>query len=67
MGWVLQVVLILSGIVEPTMFIVGILFALSWWYGLRTGGRIDRESAQRAREQAEWEASHPEPPPPATP
>lgn len=64
-GWALQVVLILTGIVEPTMYVVGVLFAISWWYGLRTGARIDREAAQRAREQAEWEANHPEPPPAA--
>jgi hypothetical protein len=60
LGWLLQVVLILLGFVEPMMFLVGALFALSWWYGIRTGIRIDRESAQRDREQAEWEAAHPE-------
>ncbi len=58
-GWVLQVVLILTGIVEPTMYLVGVLFAISWWYGIRTGIRIDREAAQRERDQAAWEASHP--------
>lgn len=58
-GWVLQVVLILTGIVEPTMYLVGVLFAISWWYGIRTGIRIDREAAQRERDQAAWEAAHP--------
>ncbi|MFK4299026.1 glucan phosphoethanolaminetransferase (alkaline phosphatase superfamily) [Arthrobacter sp. GAS37] len=58
LGWVLQLVLILSGFVEPTMFVVGILFAACWWYGIRAGMRIDRENAQRDREQAEWNASH---------
>jgi hypothetical protein len=53
-------VLILSGIVEPTMYVVGLLFAVAWWYGIRTGIRIDRESAQREREQAAWDAAHPE-------
>jgi hypothetical protein len=62
LGWILQLVLILSGFVEPMMFLVGALFALSWWYGIRTGIRIDREAAQRAREQAEWEAAHPDGP-----
>jgi hypothetical protein len=56
LGWILQLVLILAGFVEPMMFLVGALFALAWWYGIRTGIRIDREAAQRAREQAEWEA-----------
>jgi hypothetical protein len=59
LGWILQLVLILCGFVEPMMFLVGALFALAWWYGIRTGIRIDREAAQRAREQAEWDAAHP--------
>lgn len=59
LGWILQLVLILSGLVEPMMFLVGGLFALTWWYGIRTGIRLDREAAQREREQAEWEAAHP--------
>lgn len=58
LGWLLQIVLILTGIVEPMMFLVGALFALAWWYGIRTGIRIDSESAQREREQAEWNAAH---------
>ncbi|MFT4468702.1 DUF4233 domain-containing protein [Arthrobacter sulfonylureivorans] len=57
-GWVLQVLLILTGFVEPVMFVVGLLFALSWWYAVRTGGRLDRENAQRDVEQAEWEREH---------
>lgn len=59
LGWVLQLVLILGGLVEPAMYVVGGLFAVAWWYGIRTGIRIDREAAQREREQAEWEATHP--------
>lgn len=62
LGWVLQLVLILTGFVEPTMFVVGALFALTWWYGIRTGIRIDREAAERDREQAAWEAANPETP-----
>ncbi|PRB41867.1 hypothetical protein CQ020_17525 [Arthrobacter sp. MYb23] len=58
LGWGLQLVLILTGFAEPTMFIVGILFAICWWYGIRAGMRIDREVAQRDREQAEWNAAH---------
>lgn len=58
LGWILQIVLILTGVVEPMMFLVGALFGLAWWYGIRTGIRIDSESAQREREQAEWNATH---------
>lgn len=58
-GWILQLVLIATGFLVPTMFVVGLLFALTWWYGLRTGARLDRETAQRVREQARWEREHP--------
>lgn len=58
LGWILQIVLILTGVVEPMMFLVGALFGLAWWYGIRTGIRIDSESAQREREQAEWNVAH---------
>jgi hypothetical protein len=60
LGWILQLVLLLTGIFEPAMFLVGALFALAWWYGIRTGIRLDREAGQRAREQSEWEAAHPD-------
>jgi hypothetical protein len=42
------------------MFLVGALFAITWWYGIRTGIRIDREAAQRDRAQAAWEAANPD-------
>jgi len=58
-GWVLQLLLIATGIFVPAMYIVGVLFTLTWWWGLRSGGRIDRENAQRAREQEQWEQEHP--------
>ncbi|MFD5277931.1 DUF4233 domain-containing protein [Pseudarthrobacter sp. NPDC058362] len=60
LGWALQAVLILAGFIEPAMFLVGAMFALAWWYGIRTGIRLDHEGAQREREQAEWEAAHPD-------
>ncbi|GAC1502642.1 MAG: hypothetical protein NVS2B15_25260 [Pseudarthrobacter sp.] len=63
LGWILQIVLILTGTIEPMMFLVGALFGLAWWYGIRTGIRIDSESAQREREQAEWNAAHGDTPP----
>jgi hypothetical protein len=46
------------------MYLVGALFAVAWWYGIRTGIRIDREAAQREREQADWDAAHPQGPAP---
>ncbi|WP_309069966.1 DUF4233 domain-containing protein [Arthrobacter sp.] len=59
LGWVLQVLILATGIVEPMMFLVGILFALTWLYGIRTGARLDRENAERDRQQAEWEQANP--------
>lgn len=61
-GWILQLVIIAMGFVEPMMFIVGLMFALSWWYGVRTGIRLDRENAERDAEQAEWERNNPQAP-----
>ncbi|WP_120522023.1 DUF4233 domain-containing protein [Arthrobacter celericrescens] len=58
LGWALQILLILTGLAEPMMFIVGVLFAACWWYGVRAGIRIDRENLQREKEQAAWEAEH---------
>jgi len=58
LGWALQILLILTGFAEPMMFIVGVLFAACWWYGVRAGIRIDRENVQREKEQAAWEAEH---------
>ncbi|WP_026818305.1 DUF4233 domain-containing protein [Arthrobacter castelli] len=60
-GWLLQVLLIATGFIVPMMFLVGVLFALTWWYGIHTGARLDRENARRDAAQAEWERDHPEP------
>ena len=59
-GWVLQVVLIATGLVLPAMFGVGVLAALAWWYAVRTGARLDRENAARDAARAQWERDHPD-------
>lgn len=59
-GWILQLALIAGGFWEPSMFVVGVLFAVAWWYALYAGARIDRENVARARVQAQWDAEHPE-------
>jgi len=58
-GWILQLAIIATGFLEPMMFLVGALFAGTWWYGLRAGARLDKENRQRDKEQAEWDAAHP--------
>ncbi len=60
LGWFLQLVIIAGGILEPTMFLVGAAFAVTWLYGIRQGTRIDRENVERDRLQAEWEKANPE-------
>ena len=57
-GWVLQLVLIATGFLEPMMFLIGVLFAATWWYGLRAGAKVDRENRERDRQQAEWDRAH---------
>lgn len=57
-GWALQLVLILSGFWEYSMFLIGPLFALAWWYAVVKGRRMDVENRERDRLQAEWEAEH---------
>lgn len=59
-GWALQVLLIATGFVVPMMFLIGALFTLTWWYGTKTGARLDRENVQRDADQAEWERRNPE-------
>jgi hypothetical protein len=60
LGWILQLVIIAGGFLEPTMFLVGVAFALTWLYGIRQGRRVDRENMERDRLQAEWEKANPE-------
>ncbi len=62
-GWVLQVLIVATGFVEPMMFVVGMLFAAAWWYALTTGARLDRENVERDKAQREWTAAQPEEPP----
>ncbi len=59
LGWVLQVLLILGGLALTPMLFIGVAFALTYWYALVTGEKLDRENAQRAREQEEWERNNP--------
>lgn len=49
LGWVLQAPLILAGLVDTAIAIIGVMFLGLWIMGLRLGGRIDRERAERER------------------
>ncbi|MFE7559850.1 DUF4233 domain-containing protein [Kitasatospora sp. NPDC057500] len=47
-GWALQLALIASGFVVPTMFALGAVFAGLWWCSVHYGRRIDEIKAARA-------------------
>lgn len=45
-GWALQVVLVLLGILLPLMYFIGAVFLLLWLYCYLAGRRIDRARAE---------------------
>lgn len=45
LGWAIQIVILASGILNPAMFIVGIVFGGMWAYCMIVGARIDRNRA----------------------
>lgn len=40
-GWVLQALVVLTGLLAPAMFIVGGIFALLWGVAIRLGRQVD--------------------------
>ncbi|MFI0715337.1 DUF4233 domain-containing protein [Streptomyces inhibens] len=54
LGWALQIALIASGFVVPTMFFLGAVFAALWWASVHFGRKVD---AAKARWAAQAEAS----------
>lgn len=46
-GWVLQVLIILTGFLVPIMFFLGLVFAVLWFYAIRVGRRGDAIKAAR--------------------
>lgn len=54
-GWVLQVLIVAAGFLNPAMFFVGAVFGGMWWYCMVAGARIDRDrtaSADPGKEQS---------------
>ena len=43
-GWVLQALVVLTGILAPAMFIVGGIFALLWGVAIRLGRQVDQSA-----------------------
>lgn len=56
LGWALQIGLIASGFVVPTMFFLGVMFAGLWWSSVHFGRKGDAVKARWAA-RAEAEAS----------
>lgn len=43
LGWAVQAIVILSGFVVTTMFIIGIIFTAIWTYAMVMGQRLDSQ------------------------
>lgn len=48
LGWALQIALIASGFVIPSMFFLGAIFAALWWASVHYGRKIDEAKARFA-------------------
>ncbi len=48
LGWALQVLILVSGLLNPAMYVVGAVFGGMWAYCMIVGARIDRERAAAA-------------------
>ncbi len=58
LGWLVQVVSIGLGFVTLPMFFLGVVFAALWVAAVVLGARIDREKAERAVLEEQWQAQH---------
>ncbi|MFD8702438.1 DUF4233 domain-containing protein [Kitasatospora sp. NPDC059648] len=56
-GWALQIGLIASGFVLPTMFGLGVVFAGLWWCSVHYGRKVDEFKAARAAAEARAQAA----------
>ena len=59
-GWVLQLVMIATGVVVPMMFGIGVLFTALWGFGIYTGVRVEHERAVVAAAMAAREGTPPQ-------
>ena len=58
LGWTVQVVSIALGFVTTAMFFLGVVFAALWGTAYFMGIKIDREKAERAVLEEEWQDQH---------
>ncbi|GAA2751862.1 MULTISPECIES: DUF4233 domain-containing protein [Kitasatospora] len=50
-GWALQIGILASGLVLPTMYAFGVIFTGLWWCSVHYGRKIDTIKAERAAAQ----------------
>lgn len=50
LGWIVQVLILASGIVMPAMIVIAVLFGAMWGVAVYWGRRIDREATSWAIE-----------------
>ncbi|MFF7738752.1 MULTISPECIES: DUF4233 domain-containing protein [unclassified Streptomyces] len=48
LGWALQIALIASGFIVPTMYFLGAIFAALWWASVHYGRKVDEAKARFA-------------------
>ncbi|WP_128428484.1 DUF4233 domain-containing protein [Streptomyces cyaneus] len=53
LGWALQIALIASGFIVPTMFFLGVVFAALWWASVHFGRKVDEAKARFAAQAGE--------------
>ncbi len=58
LGWAVQVVTLALGLAVPMMFVLGIVFGLLWAGAYFLGIKVDREKAERAVLEEEWQAEN---------
>ncbi|AZQ34741.1 MULTISPECIES: DUF4233 domain-containing protein [Streptomyces] len=57
LGWALQIALIASGFIVPTMFFLGAIFAALWWASVHFGRKVDEAKARFAAQSGEGSPS----------
>lgn len=58
LGWAVQLVTLALGFVVPMMFVLGIVFGSLWAGAYFLGDRVDREKAERAVLEEQWQAEN---------
>ncbi|MFI6008809.1 DUF4233 domain-containing protein [Streptomyces sp. NPDC051243] len=53
LGWALQIALVASGFIVPTMFFLGAVFAALWWASVHFGRKVDEAKTRFAAQSGE--------------